>query len=89
MDVETNPLLIDWDQPHALPPFARVHADHFRPALERAMRLHKAELAAIATNAARPDFDNTIAAFDRAAIGPAISRCTACSSGEVAEAVRL
>ena len=66
MDVETNPLLIDWDQPHALPPFARVHADHFRPALERAMRLHKAELAAIAGSAAAPDFDNTIAAFDRA-----------------------
>jgi peptidyl-dipeptidase Dcp len=42
MDVETNPLLIDWDQPHALPPFARVRAEHFRPALERAMRLHKA-----------------------------------------------
>jgi peptidyl-dipeptidase Dcp len=66
MDVETNPLLIDWDQPHALPPFERVRAEHFRPALERAMRLHKAELAAIATNPARPDFDNTIAAFDRA-----------------------
>jgi peptidyl-dipeptidase Dcp len=66
MDVETNPLLIDWDQPHALPPFARVRAEHFRPALERAMRLHKAELVAIAANPAPPDFDNTIAAFDRA-----------------------
>jgi peptidyl-dipeptidase Dcp len=66
MDAETNPLLIDWDQPHALPPFGRVRAEHFRPAFDRAMRLHKAELAAIAANPAPPDFDNTIAAFDRA-----------------------
>nr|WP_246312253.1 M3 family metallopeptidase [Aquabacterium terrae] len=66
MDAETNPLLTDWDQPFGLPPFAQARAEHFRPALERAMRLHKSELAAIAQQAAPPDFDNTIAAFDRA-----------------------
>jgi peptidyl-dipeptidase Dcp len=66
LDAETNPLLVDWDQPFGLPPFAQARPEHFRPALERAMRLHKAELASIAQQAAAPDFANTIAAFDRA-----------------------
>ncbi len=66
LDAETNPLLVDWDLPFGLPPFAQAKPEHFRPALERAMRLHKSELAAIAQQAAAPDFHNTIAAFDRA-----------------------
>lgn len=66
MDAETNPLLIDWEQPYGLPPYGQVRADHVRPAFERAMRLHKAELAAIVANPAPPDFENTVAAFDRA-----------------------
>ncbi len=61
-----NPLLQDWDSPYGLPPFAALRAGHFEPALREAMRQHRAELAAIAGNAAPADFDNTVAAFDRA-----------------------
>jgi peptidyl-dipeptidase Dcp len=61
-----NPLLGAWDTPHALPPFQRLRPAHFEPALRAAMRAHLEELAAIRTQAAPPDFENTVAAFDRA-----------------------
>ncbi len=61
-----NPLLLDWAAPHGLPPFDALRAEHFEPALQEAIRRHRAELASIATQAAAPDFDNTVAAFDRA-----------------------
>ncbi|MDE2080903.1 MAG: M3 family metallopeptidase [Burkholderiales bacterium] len=65
-DNEANPLLQPWDAPHGLPPFSRLQAAHFQPALEAAMREHRRELAAIAADPAPPDFENTVAAFDRA-----------------------
>ncbi|HLL13174.1 MAG TPA: M3 family metallopeptidase [Rubrivivax sp.] len=62
---DRNPLLQDWSTPYGLPPFADVRAEHVEPALRQAMADHRQELAAIAGNPAAPDFDNTIAAFDR------------------------
>jgi peptidyl-dipeptidase Dcp len=61
-----NPLLQRWDAPHGLPPFERLRAEHFEPALREGMRRHREDLSAIAAQAAQPDFDNTVAAFDRA-----------------------
>ncbi|MCU0967974.1 MAG: M3 family metallopeptidase [Rubrivivax sp.] len=60
-----NPLLADWRTPFGLPPFAEVRPAHFVPAFTAAMKAHRDELAAIAAQAAAPDFDNTLAAFDR------------------------
>ena len=60
-----NPLLEPWQAPHGLPPFERLRAGHFEPALREGMRRHREELAAIAGQAAEPDFANTVAAFDR------------------------
>ncbi|MBI5255636.1 MAG: M3 family metallopeptidase [Burkholderiales bacterium] len=68
MDTETNTLLVEWDQPHGLPPFAHIRPEHFQPAFERAMRLHRQELQAIAQDSAPPGFDNTVAAFDRSGL---------------------
>ena len=62
---EPNPLLEPWTAPHGLPPFDRIRPFHFEPALREAMRVHREELRAIAGNAAPPDFENTLAAFDR------------------------
>ncbi|MDO8419340.1 MAG: M3 family metallopeptidase [Rubrivivax sp.] len=59
-----NPLLEPWDAPYGLPPFERLDAEHFEPALREAMRHHREELAAIASQSEAPDFDNTVAAFD-------------------------
>lgn len=60
-----NPLLQDWTAPFGLPPFAALRPEHFEPAFEAAMRQHRDELRAITEQAAAPDFDNTLAAFDR------------------------
>jgi len=62
-----NPLLDDWDAPYGLPPFDRIRAEHFEPALRAAMQLNRAELDAIAAQTQAPSFDNTLAAFDRCA----------------------
>ena len=60
-----NPLLESWDTPYGLPPFDKVRAEDFLPAFELAMHEHRAELDAIAAAGTEPDFDNTVAAFDR------------------------
>ncbi len=62
---EGNPLLKDWQTPYGLPPFADLRPEHFEPALRAAMQEHREELVALAANPAPPDFDNTLAAFDR------------------------
>ncbi len=66
MSAAANPLLQAWDTPHGLPPYARLQAPQFEPALREAMVQHRAELAAIAADPAPPTFENTLAAFDRA-----------------------
>ena len=60
----TNPLLAPWTGPFGLPPFEAVRAEHFAPAIEEAMRLHLAEIAAISGRTAPPTFENTIVALD-------------------------
>jgi len=60
-----NPLLADWMTPFALPPFDRIRADDFAPAFQAAMQAQRNEVDAIAAQDAPPDFDNTVAAFDR------------------------
>ncbi|HRP27269.1 MAG TPA: M3 family metallopeptidase [Burkholderiaceae bacterium] len=61
----TNPLLQDWSTPYGLPPFEAAQPEHFVPAFERAFEEEAAEIERIATDGEAPDFDNTIAAFDR------------------------
>lgn len=62
----TNPLLADWTGPFGLPPFGAIAAHHFEPAFEAALATARAEVDAIAADPAEPDFDNTIAALERA-----------------------
>ena len=61
----SNPLLKTWGDPYGLPPFAETTAKHFAPAFEVALKAHRNELDAIASNLAAPTFDNTLAAFDK------------------------
>ncbi len=60
-----NPLLATWSGEFELPPFATIKAEHFRPAFDRALAEHRAEIAAIAQNGAEPSFENTIAALEK------------------------
>jgi len=62
----TNPLLVDWDTPFALPPFAQIADGDFAPAFAAALAEARANIAAISGSAAAPDFANTIAALELA-----------------------
>jgi len=61
-----NPLLAPWTTPYAMPPFDRVRNEHFLPAFDQAFTANVTEIEAIAKNAAKPTFENTIEALERA-----------------------
>ncbi len=62
---ESNPLLAEWDTPHATPPFDRIKIEHYEPAIETAIAVSRAEIDAIVNNPAKPTFKNTIVAMER------------------------
>ncbi|HME41231.1 MAG TPA: M3 family metallopeptidase [Steroidobacteraceae bacterium] len=63
----SNPLLAPWSGPYGgTPPFDKVRVADFKPALEAAMAENLAEIDTIAKNPAAPNFENTIAALERA-----------------------
>ena len=62
-----SPLLAKWEGPYGgVPPFDRVQVADFKPALEAAMAENLAEIDRIAKDPAAPNFENTIAALERA-----------------------
>jgi len=69
---KSNPLLGEWTGAFALPPFAAIGPQHFRPAFDRALAAHRAEIDAIAADKAVPTFDNTIGALE--ASGQSLNR---------------
>jgi peptidyl-dipeptidase Dcp len=60
-----NPLMAKWNGEFAMPPFDKIEARHFKPALEAAFREHKAEIEKIGRNPAKPTFSNTIVALEK------------------------
>src|SRR5664279_6207207 len=60
-----NPLLADWTGPFGLPPLPAIKPEHFRPAFDRGLAAHRAELDAISANPAAPSFGNTIVALEK------------------------
>ncbi|WP_372624548.1 M3 family metallopeptidase [Falsiroseomonas sp.] len=61
-----NPLLETWTTPFGVPPFDRIRPEHFAAGFEAAIAAHRAEIAAIANDAAPPSFANTVEALERA-----------------------
>ncbi len=59
-----NPLLNEYDTPFKVPPFEKIHARHFMPALLKGFEEQKAEINAIITNNDDPTFENTIKALE-------------------------
>ncbi|MBP3043416.1 M3 family metallopeptidase [Arthrobacter jiangjiafuii] len=62
----SNPFLSTSTLPYQLPPFEQITPDDFLPAFKAGFEEHLAEIDAIVRNAQAPDFDNTIAAMERA-----------------------
>ena len=61
----TNPLLAEWDTPHATPPFDKISISDYEPAFETAIAVSRAEVDAIINNPAKPSFNNTILALEK------------------------
>src|SRR5690606_7315091 len=61
---EENPLLSEWKTPYQMPPFDQIKNEHFRPAIEEAIKKQQEEITAIAENPEAPDFVNTIEALE-------------------------
>jgi peptidyl-dipeptidase Dcp len=60
----SNPFFETWDTPFGAPPFDRIRPEHFKPAYDRAIADHAAEIAVIAVDSAVPSFANTIVALE-------------------------
>ena len=60
-----NPFFTQWDTPYGFPPFDKIRPEHYKPAIERGIALHSAEIDSIIANTQTPDFNNVIAALDR------------------------
>ena len=64
-EIDTNnPLLAEWDTPHATPPFDKISISDYEPAFETAIAVSRAEVEAIINNPAKPSFRNTIVALE-------------------------
>nr|WP_255422871.1 M3 family metallopeptidase [Undibacterium sp. FT79W] len=61
-----NPLLAASTLAYEYPAFDQIRNEHYAPAFAEGMRLHLAEINAIANNTAKPTFDNTVVALERA-----------------------
>lgn len=63
---EKNPFLVKWDTPFGAPPFDIIKEEHYLPAIEEGIRLHKEEIDAIINNQEKATFENTFVAYDSA-----------------------
>lgn len=70
-----NPFLSEWETPYGIPDFAKIKERDYLPAIKKGIALQNAEIEAIVNNPASPDFENTVAAFDRS--GAVLSRVSA------------
>lgn len=60
-----NPLLEQWVTPYEVPPFHLIKADHFKPAIEEAIKSAAEEISRITANTENPTFENTVAALEK------------------------
>ncbi|MHC1708185.1 MAG: M3 family metallopeptidase [Bacteroidales bacterium] len=59
-----NPLLAPFNTPFEVPPFNEIELEHFIPAIEEGIKQQLNEIEAITSNLEKPDFNNTILAYD-------------------------
>lgn len=60
-----NPFFKQWNTPFQTPPFDEIKIEHYLPAFEEGIKLHKAEVDAIINNLDEPTFENTIEALEK------------------------
>jgi peptidyl-dipeptidase Dcp len=61
----TNPFFEPSTLPFSLPPFAKITDEHYRPAFDRGLEEHLAEITAVAENPDPATFENTLIPLER------------------------
>ncbi len=74
--LSNNPFLKPYNTPFGTVPFNQITTDDYLPAMREGMRLHSAEIEAIANNKEAPTFANTIEALEHS--GKALNRVQEC-----------
>ena len=93
-ETRVNPLLADWNTPFGIPPFEQVELGDYMPAYQEAIAQHNAEIDAILNNPVEPDFENTIAAYDKCGsllrkISPVFSSLTGVNANDEVRALSV
>ena len=65
MNDTVNPFFSEYTTPFQVPTFSEILDEHYLPAFEKGIAMHKKEIEEIINNPEDPDFENTIAALDR------------------------
>ncbi|NNF17613.1 MAG: M3 family metallopeptidase [Gammaproteobacteria bacterium] len=60
----SNPFFMPYDTPFGIPPFDKINAEHYLPAVKQAIAMQEKAIDAIVANRAAPDFANTIEALE-------------------------
>jgi peptidyl-dipeptidase Dcp len=63
-----NPFFSEYTTPFEVPAFDKIDTTHYMPAFAEGIKQHNAEIEAIVTNSAEPDFENTILALDKSGL---------------------
>jgi peptidyl-dipeptidase Dcp len=63
-----NPFFEAFSTPFGVPPFNEIRIEDYKPAFERSMKEHVAEIEAIVSQKAEPDFENTVVALSNAGL---------------------
>ena len=58
-----NPFFSEWDTPFGIPPFEKIYARHYLPAVREGIRQERREIKKIADSPEEPTFDNVISAY--------------------------
>lgn len=61
---EDNPFLMPYTAPWEVPPFDKIHDEHYMPAFEKGIADQKSEMVAIRDNKAAATFENTVEALE-------------------------
>ncbi|MBT0995249.1 M3 family metallopeptidase [Cellulomonas sp. DKR-3] len=61
----SNPFAAPSTLPYGLPDYTRIRTEHYLPAIEAGLAEHRAQVEAIATDAAAPTVENTLEALER------------------------
>lgn len=75
-EISNNPFLQPYNTPFGTIPFNEIKIDDYLPAMREGMRLHAAEVEAIANNPEAPSFANTIEALEHS--GKVLNRVQNC-----------